>query len=337
MIEALPRRPHVDRAEVRTARIAAVGGYTPARILANNDLAALVDTSDEWIVQRTGIRERHVVEEGEHTSDLCIRAVEQLVGQRGVTLDDVDYVIVCTSTPDYVFPGVAALVQHHFGIAASGAFDLGAACAGFAYGLNVANALIASGTSRKTLLIGGEAMSRAIDYRDRSTCVLFGDGAGAALLEPGTQDSRIIATIAGSDGSGAPHLYRTALRSEISGIHDDTGLLRQNGNRVYKWVVETIPRAIATLLERAELRVSDIDWFVPHSANARIIERLCEITEISPERVLTTIETCGNTSTASIPLALSAAANDGRIRRGDRILTIGFGGGLVYAGAVLRW
>ena len=321
----------------RAARIAALSGYVPARVMTNDELSGIVATDDAWIRQRTGVRTRHVAGETEYTSDLCISAVRRLVAEHGVELHDVDYVIVCTSTADYAFPSVAALVQDAFGIPAAGAFDLSAACAGFAYGLNVGNALVASGTARKVLLVGGETMTKALDYADRSTCVLFGDGAGAAILEPADELSGIVASVAGSDGGSARHLYRTAVRPDISGTVDGSRLLRQNGSHVYKWVLEHVPDAIRALLARAQVSADALDWFVPHSANARIIERLCELTGIPLRKTLTSVESCGNTSAASIPIALWNAARAGRIARGDRILTIGFGGGLVYAGAVLRW
>jgi 3-oxoacyl-[acyl-carrier-protein] synthase-3 len=321
----------------RAARIAALSAYVPERVMTNDELSRIVATDDGWIRQRTGVRTRHVAAETEYTSDVCISAVRRLVAEHGVVLDDVDYVIVCTSTADYVFPSVAALIQDAFGIPAAGAFDLSAACAGFTYGLNVANALVASGVARKVLLVGGETMTKALDYEDRTTCVLFGDGAGAAILEPADDLSGIVASVAGSDGASARHLYRTAVRPDIGGIADGSRLLRQNGSYVYKWVLEHVPGAIETLLARAGLSADAIDWFVPHSANVRIIERLCELTGIPLRKTLTSVENCGNTSAASIPIALWNAARAGRIARGDRILTIGFGGGLVYAGAVLRW
>ena len=337
VVHTAPRPTGARTALPASSRIAALATYLPAAVMSNDELSGLVQTSDEWIVQRTGVRDRRVAGPDEFTSDLCIGAVRQLVEREHAVLDDVDYVIVCTSTPDYVFPSCAALVQRHFGIPATGAFDLSAACAGFAYGLNVAHALVASGTSKKTLLIGAETMSKAIDYTDRSTCVLFGDGAGAALIEPADDRSRVLATSAGSDGQAGKFLFRTGLRNEIGGVHEPTAYLRQSGRDVYRWVMTHVPGAIDGLLARAGLTVAEIDWFVPHSANLRIIEGLCERTGIPLERALTSVERCGNTSAASIPLALSAADAEGKLRRGDRILMIGFGGGVAHAGAVLAW
>jgi 3-oxoacyl-[acyl-carrier-protein] synthase-3 len=222
-------------------------------------------------------------------------------------------------------------------LANAGAFDIGAACAGFVYALNTAAGLVASGQARNVLVLGGEVMSKSLDYTDRSTCVLFGDGAGAALVVPGDATSFIERTSFGADGAGGEHLYRTGERTDIAGIIDDTGFLRQAGSEVYKWAVRRIAGAVEELLAAEGLGPSDVDWFVPHSANARIIEALCARTGISPERTLSSIEYCGNTSSASIPLALAPAVADGRVKRGDRVLAISFGGGLVFAGALLRW
>jgi 3-oxoacyl-[acyl-carrier-protein] synthase-3 len=302
--------------------------------LTNDDLAAMVETSDEWIVQRTGIRERRIAAPDEWTSDLAIAAVRALAAQ--TSLDAVDQILVATSTADYVFPSVAAQIQRTFDLRA-GAMDLGAACAGFGYALNTASAFVAAGQARAVLVVGAEAMSKGIDYTDRATCVLFGDGAGAALVVPGDERSYVEATIAGTDGANGRNLFRTALRNEIDGVTDGSGLLRQAGSEVYKWAVRRIPAAIAALLADAGAAPGDVDWFVPHSANARIIEALCKATRIPSAKTLSSIEWFGNTSSASIPLALAPAVADGRVKRGDRVLAIGFGGGLVYAGALFRW
>jgi len=294
-----------------------------------------VDTSDEWIVKRTGIRERRIAAPDEFASDLALAAVRRLIERTG-PLTGVDLVIAATSTADYVFPSLAAQVQDAAGLTA-GAFDVAAACAGFVHALNLATTLVAAGQARAVLVVGAEAMSKAIDYTDRATCILFGDGAGAALVVPGDATSYVEATSFGSDGRSGKHLYRTAIRSEINGVTDTTGFLRQAGSEVYKWAVRRIPEAIDALLARAGATAADVDWFVPHSANMRIIEALCKTTGIPPERTLSSIAMYGNTSSASIPLALEPAVADGRVQRGDRVLMIGFGGGLVYAGSLLRW
>jgi 3-oxoacyl-[acyl-carrier-protein] synthase-3 len=318
------------------ARVADIATYVPPGRLTNADLEKLVDTSDEWIVHRTGIHERAIAADGQFASDLCLEAVRRLRDRVG-SLERVDAVVAATSTADYVFPSLAAQIQYGAGLAHAGAFDLGAACAGFPYALNVASAMVASGQAREVLVVGGEVMTKALDYTDRSTCILFGDGAGAALVVPADERSYIERCTYGCDGEGGKYLYRTSLRHDIAGNDDATGLLRQSGSDVYKWAVRRISQAILELLEAAGLTPGDIDWFVPHSANLRIVEALCARTGIARERTLTSIEHYGNTSTASIPLALAPALDDGRVKRGDRILMYGFGGGLVHAGTLLRW
>jgi 3-oxoacyl-[acyl-carrier-protein] synthase-3 len=318
------------------ARIAGIGTYVPEGRLTNADLERLVDTSDEWIVHRTGIHERSVAGEHQFASDLCFEAVRRLRERVG-SLDRVDIVIAATSTADYVFPSLAAQIQHAAGLTHAGAFDVAAACAGFPYAINIAGAMVASGQAREALVVGGEVMTKALDYTDRATCILFGDGAGAALVTPGDDTSYIERSTFGCDGEGGKHLYRTSLRHDIDGHDDATGLLRQSGSDVYKWAVRRISQAILDLLAANGLTPGDIDWFVPHSANLRIVEALCARTGIARERTLTSIEHFGNTSTASIPLALAPAIDDGRVQRGDRILLYGFGGGLVHAGTLLRW
>jgi 3-oxoacyl-[acyl-carrier-protein] synthase-3 len=320
---------------VALARIAALATYAPAHRLTNSDLQRMVDTSDEWIVKRTGIHERRIAGPDEYTSDLALAAVRRLIEQTG-PLAEVDLVIAATSTADYVFPSLAAQVQDAAGLTA-GAFDVAAACGGFVYALNLATTLVAAKQARAILVIGAEAMSKSIDYTDRATCILFGDGAGAALVVPGDDRSYVEATSYGSDGASGKHLYRTAARHEMNGTVDDTGYLRQAGSEVYKWAVRRIPAAIDALLAQAGMHAGDVDWFVPHSANLRIIEALCKSTGIPTARTLSSIAMYGNTSSASIPLAIAPALADGRIKRGDRVLLVGFGGGLVYAGSLLRW
>lgn len=319
-------------------RIAASGMYVPQRVVTNDDLAAIVDTSDEWIVQRTGIRTRRRVAENEYASDLAIGAARDLLAHYpGVNVRDIDYVLVSSTTPDYVYPSISALVQHRLGIPTSaGALDVSAACAGFCSILNLAAALIASDQARNVLIVATEALTRSVDYTDRSTCVLFGDGAAAMLV---VRDERcaLSGMDSGSDGSAGPALYRTAMRNEIGGIRDDSGLLRQVGRDVYRWVLENIPAAIDRILDRAAMSLDEIDWFIPHSANMRMIEALCKRMDFPLERTLTSVENYGNTSAVSIPLALIPAVRNGTVKAGDRILMVGFGGGLVSAGAVLTW
>ncbi len=320
-------------------RVSAYGMYVPSAVLTNADFEKMVDTTDEWIVQRTGIHERRRVAEHEYTSDMCIAAVENLLqGFPDVDLKNIEYVIVATTTPDYIYPSVAALVQDRMGIPKSaGALDISAACAGFCSALNLAAALIGSGQTRNALVVTGEALTRSVDYTDRATCVLFGDGAAAMLIEYDAEACALTGMDAGSDGSAGGALYRTSTRRDIDGVRDESGLLRQQGRDVYRWVLENIPATAGRILERAGLQLSDIDWFIPHSANMRMIEALCKRMDFPRERTLTSLEYYGNTSAVSIPLALIPAVREGIVKRGDRILVVGFGGGLVSAGAVLTW
>jgi 3-oxoacyl-[acyl-carrier-protein] synthase III len=317
--------------EVRGTRLSALGTYVPRRVVTNADLSRLVDTSDEWIVRRTGIRERRASAENEFTSDLCTAAA------RDLPLAGVDFVILGTTTPDYAFPSVASQVQNRLGIAGAGAIDLNATCAAFAYGLHIAHGLVSSGVHEKVLVLAGETLTKVTDYTDRATCILFGDGAGAAIIEAAERPT-IRATMVGSDGAGGGLLYRTGLSTRIAAPGDTApGLIRQNGREVYRWAVETVSAGVCELLRRAQMSPDAIDWFVPHSANLRITEAVCERVGIPVDRTLSSIESCGNTSAASIPLALRLGIEAGKLRDGQTILLYGFGGGLVHAGMLLEW
>lgn len=320
------------------ARIAAVGMYAPARVLTNADFERLVDTTDEWIVQRTGIRRRHVVSEGEYTSDLAFGAIDDLVASNPhLRLAEIDYIIVASTTPDYAYPSLSAMIQDHYGLRKTvGAVDISTACAGFCYGINLACGLIGTGQVRRVLVVAADALTRSVDYTDRATCVLFGDGAGAAVIDY-SETPAIFGMDAGSDGSGGKFLYRTETRDEINGIVDSSHLLRQDGAPVYRWVMENVPPAIFRILERAGTTLQEIDWFVPHSANLRMIEALNKRIGFPMERTLLSIEEYGNTSAVSIPLALVPAVRDRRVQPGQKLLLIGFGGGLVTAGNVVVW
>ncbi|GIQ64498.1 3-oxoacyl-[acyl-carrier-protein] synthase 3 protein 2 [Paenibacillus cisolokensis] len=320
------------------ARITAIGSYVPDRILSNFDLERMVDTSDEWIVQRTGIRERRIAAENEYCSDLCIAAVRDMIDRYGVTVQDADYIIVATETPDTSFPNVASRIQAAFGMANCGSVELHAACAGFVAALQMANGLLLSGAYRKIIVIGAETLSKITDYTDRTTCILFGDGAGAVLLEASDQEGCLLGMISRTDGSLGHHLYRSNLSDSIDG-HPirNNGLIVQNGREVYRWAVEQVPLGVNRLLDECGLKTEDIDWFAPHTANARIIESVCGRSGIPLDKTLSAIERFGNTSAASIPLSLDAAVRDGRLKSGDIVLLYGFGGGLIQAGAVVRW
>jgi 3-oxoacyl-[acyl-carrier-protein] synthase-3 len=320
------------------ARIAALGMYAPERVITNADFEKRLNTSDEWIVKRTGIHRRHVVAEDQYTSHLAIAAVDDLLAHNpGVRIEDIDYLIIGSTTPDYEYPSLSAMLQAHYGLPKTvGAVDISTACAGFAYGLNLAAGLIGTGQAGKVLVITADSLTRSVDYSDRSTCVLFGDGGGAALVEYSEIPS-IFGMDAGSDGNGGKFLYRTAMRTDINGIVDDSNFLRQEGQAVYRWVMENVPPAIERIVARAGLSLEDIDWFVPHSANLRMIEALNKRLPFPMERTLTSVEEYGNTSANSIPLALVPATRDGRVQLGQRILLMGFGGGLVTAGNVIVW
>ena len=329
--------PRAFRTVPSTLRIAALGTYLPERRLTNADFTRMVDTSDEWIVARTGIRERRMTREDEFTSDMCLAAVHDLQ-RNGGSLDEVDYVIASTVTPDYAFPSVATQIQERLGLRNVGAIDLRAACAGFVYALDLADALTSTGRARSVLVVAGETLTKITDYTDRTTCVLFGDGAGAALVtQSDAAASTLLARRVDSDGDAGKELYATDLRTEINGIIDPSHKLRQNGRAVYEWAVTHVSAGVAELVQQAGLRIEDVDWFVPHSANGRMIESICKRTGIPLERTLTSYEYCGNTSSASIPLALGPALADGRVKPGHRVLLYGFGGGLVESGLLLRW
>lgn len=323
-----------------TARITAIGTYVPERVLTNEDLEAMVDTSDEWIVRRTGIRERRMAAEDEHTSDLCIKAVENLAARYDKDLTDVDFIIVCTVTPDYRFPGTACRIQERFGIRSAGAVDLNATCAGFVYGLHMANALIASGMQRKVLVVAGETLTKITDYTDRTTCILFGDGAGAVLVESGAkeQEPGFLGFYVRSNGAGGKHVYCSGLSDRMGDVRlHASGKIVQNGREVYKWAVTAVPEGMRALTANSGWPLDQVDWLIPHSANLRMIESICEKSGFPIERTLYSVERFGNTSSASIPLALDLGLQEGKVRTGDILLLYGFGGGLVEAGALVRW
>ncbi|GAA4853540.1 ketoacyl-ACP synthase III [Paenibacillus vulneris] len=326
--------------EIQKARITAIGTYVPEKRLTNHDLEGMVETSDEWIVQRTGIRERRISEPKQYTSDLCEAAVKDMMHRYGKSVSDVDFIIVATSTPDFPFPSTASILQDRLGISAStGAIDVSAACAGFVYGLHMANGLIASGLHRKILVIGAETLTKITDYTDRTTCVLFGDGAGAVLVEreDGDLPSSFLSAHLSTDGSGGTHIYQTRIANQWNGIElIDKQLLVQNGREVFKWVVRTVPDGMKEVLRKAHMDLEQVDWFIPHSANLRMIEPLCERSGIPMEKALYSLVHFGNTSAATIPLALDLGLREGRVHNGDNALLYGFGAGLVQAGMLIR-
>jgi len=320
------------------ARITAIGTYVPERVLANADLEKMVDTSDEWILQRTGIHERRIAAADQFTSHLAIAAVENMASTYEKSLHDVDMILVATSTPDYPFPGVASQIQAHFGIEQTGALDLSATCAGFTYTLHMANALISSGLHRKVLVVAAETLSKVTDYTDRTTCILFGDGAGAVLVERDEDSPSFHASYLGSKGEGGIHVYRSGLSKEMAGRElAGDGCIVQNGREVYKWAATTVPKGMQEVVKRAGTTLDAVDWFIPHSANLRMIESICEKSGFPIEKTLYSLESYGNTSAATIPLALEKGIRAGTVKAGDTLLLYGFGGGLVHAGLLLTW
>ncbi|OXM84418.1 ketoacyl-ACP synthase III [Paenibacillus rigui] len=330
----------MERFQSYYARMTAIGSYVPNRKLTNHDLEQMVDTSDEWIVQRTGIRERRISEPTQYTSDLCVAAVQDMMRRYNKSVQDVDMILVATSTADFPFPSTASIVQAKLGISpATGALDLSAACAGFVYALHTAHSFIASGLHRKILVIGADALSKITDYTDRTTCVLFGDAAGAVLIEREEREERhsFLSYHVTTEGEGGVHVYQTRIADRLHGVElQDTKLLVQNGREVFRWALRTVPEGVKAVVGKSGLTLENVDWFIPHSANLRIIEPLCERTGISMDRTLYSLEYFGNTSAASIPLALDLAVREQRVKPGDHALLYGFGSGLVQAGLVMR-
>jgi 3-oxoacyl-[acyl-carrier-protein] synthase-3 len=321
------------------AAVIGIGSYLPERRLTNADLERMVDTSDEWIFTRTGIRERRVVADGEATSDLAARAGTAALADAGVAPEAVDLLVLATSSPDMLLPSAASLAQVKMGLTCP-AYDMNAACTGFIFALQHATAAIESGRARTVLVIGADALSRLVDFTDRSTCVLFGDGAGAFVLtaagEPGMLGIHL-----GTDGAGADLLKvpaggsATPSTPELLAAHEQ--YLKMNGNEVYKFAVRSIPKVTRQALKESHLTLGDVAWLVPHQANRRIIDTIGERLGLPHERVVSTIETTGNTSAASIPIAMDALYTVGNLKPGDVCALVGFGAGLTWGAAILRW
>ena len=314
------------------------GAYLPKTILTNNDLAKRVDTSDEWIRTRTGIRERRVAAPGEKTSDLAFEAAQAALANAGATASDIDLIVCATTTPDETFPSVATKLQARLGMTRGAAFDVQAVCTGFLYALAIADNFIRSGQARTVLVVGAECMTRLLDWNDRTTCVLFGDGAGAVVLTAGegagdNADRGVLNTKLYSDGRLHDLLYVDGGPSTTQ----TTGHLRMHGKEVFRHAVNDIAAAIMASLEEAGLAIGEVDWFVPHQANQRILDGTAKKLGIGPEKMVSTVALHGNTSAASVPLALATAVGDGRIKRGDLVLLEAMGGGLTWGAALLRW
>ena len=315
------------------SRIAGTGKYLPERILTNADLEKMVETTDEWIRTRTGIEHRHIAAEGEYTSDLAQKAGLAAIESAGLTPNDIDLIVVGTTTPDLIFPNVACLVQEKLGIKACPAFSLEAACSGFVYSLVVADQFIRTGGARRALVIGAETMSRIIDWTDRETCVLFGDGAGAVVLEASEEPGVLYSTL-GADGRYRELLYAS---SGVSLRQREGAALRMKGNEVFKVAVKTLENLVDDVVEKNRLEKGQIDWLIPHQANIRIISATAKRLEMPMERVILTVREHGNTSAASVPMALDTAIRDGRIKRGDLLLLEAFGGGFTWGASLVRY
>ncbi len=332
-----PARPLMRRGST----IAGIGRSVPPRIVTNHEISKTVDTTDEWIVARTGIRERRVVADGVSTSDLAVEAAQEALRNAGVAADAVDLVIVGTASPDMLFPATACLVQNRIGATRAGAFDASAACSSWAYGVAMGHAAIASGTANTVLVIGAEALSRIIDWTDRGTSVLFGDAAAAVVLRPCSPDGGFLGFHLGSDGAGASWISVPGGGSRRPASHEsvDAGdhFLKMNGREVFKFAVRVIPRAIEQVVATAGLSIGDIDCFIPHQANVRIIQAAAERLGQPMERFFVNVEQYGNTSSASVPVALYEAAEQGRIRPGSLVVFVAFGAGLTWGAAAIRW
>jgi 3-oxoacyl-[acyl-carrier-protein] synthase-3 len=322
-------------------QIVATGSYVPEQILTNRDLEKQIDTTDQWIVERTGVRERRIAAKDEATSDLAFRAAEQALNAARVTPDQIDLIIVATATPDMFFPSTACIVQDKLKAINAAAFDLSAACSGFVYALSVGEQYVRSGTYRNVLVIGAEVMSRLTDWTDRSTCVLFGDGAGAVLLAPSSSESGILSVHLHSDGSlwdlicvpgGA-----AAIPPSEKVLAEHLNTIKMKGNETFKVAVRSLEEVAWEALRANRLSPSDISYLIPHQANIRILNAVADRLDIVKEKVVVNLDRYGNTSAASIPLALDEAVRDGRIKPGASLLLLAFGGGLTWASALVRW
>ncbi len=315
------------------SRISGTGGYLPEKVLTNHDLEEMVETSDQWITDRTGIKKRHLAAEGETTCDLAEKAARAALDMAGIGCDEIDLIIVATTTPDRVFPSTACLLQERLDIHGCTAFDIQAVCTGFIYALSVADKFIRSGSHKSALVVGAETLSRIVDWTDRDTCVLFGDGAGAVVLSA-SDEPGILSTHLHADGRYKELLSTSGGVSE--GLNGEVYITMQ-GNEVFKVAVNTLERIVDETLAANNMQKSDVDWLVPHQANIRIIKATARKLKMSMDHVVTTVQEHGNTSAASVPLALDVAVRDGRIQRGDTLLLEAFGGGFTWGSALLRY
>ncbi|GAB3103192.1 beta-ketoacyl-ACP synthase III [Lysobacter terrae] len=320
------------------ARIAGTGSYLPEKVLTNEDLSKIVDTSDEWIAARTGIRQRHIAAEGQTTSDLGYNAAVRALEAAGVDAKDLDLIVVGTTTPDLIFPSTACLIQHRLGADGCPAFDVNAACSGFVYALTVADKFIRSGAAKTALVIGSETLTRMVDWSDRTTCVLFGDGAGAVVLKADTETG-ILSTHMHADGGKKELLWNpVGVSVGFKPGEENAGVrIHMSGNDVFKHAVKALDSVVEETLEANGLDRHDIDWLIPHQANLRIIEATAKRLDMPMERVVVTVDMHGNTSSGSVPLALDAAVRSGKVQRGQLVLLEAFGGGFTWGSALLRY
>jgi 3-oxoacyl-[acyl-carrier-protein] synthase-3 len=325
----------------RYAHIIGWGKYAPANIVTNDDLAKKIETTDEWIRERTGIAQRHVATEKESTATMSINAARRAIENANVSPQDIDLVIVATVTPEYLLPATACLVQSAIGAERAGAFDLEAGCSGFVYGLAVAAGMIRSGMHDTILVVGAETLSRFVDWKDRTTCILFGDGAGAAILRASEEPGGVRASVLGSDGSGGELLivpgggarHPAGPDTVLSKMH----YVRMNGREVYRFATRVMAEAAKTVTERAGWSLDQIDLFIPHQANARIIESAAKSLKLAPDKVFVNLQDYGNTSAASIPIALCEAIDAGKVNPGNHVVLVGFGAGLTWAACAIEW
>jgi len=319
------------------SRIAGTGHYVPEKVLTNHDLEKMVDTTDEWIRTRSGIEQRHIAADDQTTADLAIEAAKRAMEAAGITADDIDFIAVGTTTPDLVFPNVGTIIQQRLGIHGCAAFSVEAACSGFIYALSIADKFVKSGEAKNALVIGAETLSRITDWTDRGTCVLFGDGAGAVVLQP-SEEQGIISTHLHADGQYKDLLFAPAgVSKRPTEELDKAFAINMLGNEVFKVAVKTLGAVVEETLAANDLDHDELDWLVPHQANKRIIEATAKRLRMPMEKVILTVQKYGNTSAASVPMALDVAVRDGRIKRGELLLLEAFGGGFTWGSALLRF
>jgi 3-oxoacyl-[acyl-carrier-protein] synthase-3 len=319
------------------SKITGTGGYLPERIMDNTELEHMVDTSDEWIKSRTGIHKRHIAAEDETTCDLAEHAARMAMEAASASADDIDLIIVATTTPDLVFPSTACLLQQRLGVSGSAAFDVQAVCTGFIYALSIADKFIKTDAAKKALVVGAETFSSIIDWTDRDTCVIFGDGAGAVVLEASEQPG-ITSTFLHADGQYKDLLsVPVGISTDYASVKAGTAYVQMQGNEVFKVAVNTMGKIVDETLEANNLDKHDIDWLIPHQANTRILSAIAKKLDMSMDKVVVTVDQHGNTSAASVPLALDVAVRDGRIQRGDKVLLVAFGGGFTWGSALIDY